>query len=398
MIKKYLVFVQKILKRVVTVGLFYIMYPVLFFAPINKKKIVVSNFNGKGYGDSAKYICDYLLDQDKEIDIVWLYEDKSVKYPATSFPKGIRPVKHKTVRALMEMNTAKIWIDNCRKSFYPRKRKKQFYLQTWHAGFTLKKIERDAEESLPPLYKERAIKDSKMCDLLVFESSDMIKDVHKTFWFEGETFRQGVPRNDIIVNTPESIIHKVYNHFAIDLEKKILLYAPTFRQGYELKIDNNFLLKLKMEMSKKFSADYELIVRLHPNDSENKQRIFNTKDGNQLIDGSDYDDMQELLCAVDTLITDYSSVMGEMMISNKKCFIYAYDYEEYKQDRGLLIELTELPFPIAFTEQELITKIVHFDETTYLLNIEKFKVEHNVIETGKASQELGDKLINVMVE
>lgn len=393
-----MILIRKIVKRIVTMGLFYFMYPILYFAPIKKNKIVVSNFNGKGYGDNAKYICDYLIATQADIDIVWLYDSKFVEEPITAFPKRVRPVKHKTVRALMEMNTAKVWIDNCRKSFYPKKRKGQFYLQTWHAGFTLKKIERDARESLPPLYEKRAIKDSKMCDLLVFESSDMVKDVKQTFWYEGETFRNGIPRNDIIVNPPKKIVAKVYDYFSIDPTKKILLYAPTFRQGYELKIDKQFLLQLKDKMNRKFSSDYELMIRLHPNDSENKQKILGSTNDNQIIDGSDYDDMQELLCAVDTLITDYSSIMGEMMVSNKKCFIYAYDYQEYKEDRGLLIELAELPFPIALTEQELISNIASFDEANYLSLIEEFKVKHNIIETGKASQELGDTIITKMCE
>ncbi len=67
-------------------------------------------------------------------------------------------MKNKSVKALIELFTAKIWIDNSRKSFYPPKRKNQFYLQTWHAGFGLKRIENNAAEKLKPRYVKLAKK------------------------------------------------------------------------------------------------------------------------------------------------------------------------------------------------------------------------------------------------
>ena len=64
--------------------------------------------------------------------------------------------------------------------------------------------------------------------------------------------------------------------------------------------------------------------------------------------------MQELLCATDTLVTDYSSTIGEALVSNKKCFIYAYDYEKYKKNRGLVMDLIDLPFPKRLIKVDLL--------------------------------------------
>ncbi|MEC4630343.1 CDP-glycerol glycerophosphotransferase family protein, partial [Bacillus safensis] len=83
---------------------------------------------------------------------------------------------------------------------------------------------------LPSRYVKTAKKDSQMCDLLLFETSNMIPDVQDTFWYEGETFRNGLPRNDLLVNYDKLIIEKVYSYFNIDSSKKIIMYAPTFRQ------------------------------------------------------------------------------------------------------------------------------------------------------------------------
>lgn len=116
-----------------------------------------------------------------------------------------------------------------------------------------------------------------------------------------------------------------------------------------------------------------MLVRLHPNDTKNKERILGGSLPQNIIDASDYEDMQELLCATDTLITDYSSSSGEALISEKKCFIYAYDYKEYSKDRGLLIDLDNLPFPVSTNQEELINQVYKFSNSDYLEKVERFK-------------------------
>ncbi|EIQ7151429.1 CDP-glycerol glycerophosphotransferase family protein, partial [Enterococcus faecalis] len=108
--------------RVGRYAVFYCCYPFLLMRPINKNKIVVSSYFGKGYGDNPKYICEYLLSKRSDLEIVWLCKPEVLKTQANLFPKEIRLVKNKSVKALIELFTAKIWIDNSRKSFYPPKR------------------------------------------------------------------------------------------------------------------------------------------------------------------------------------------------------------------------------------------------------------------------------------
>ncbi|EHS2295442.1 CDP-ribitol:poly(ribitol phosphate) ribitol phosphotransferase [Enterococcus faecalis FL2] len=385
----------RLLSRLIAISIFYLLYPFLYAIPIKKNKIVVSNFNGKGYGDNAKYICNYLIETNAPVEIVWLI-DKNWVEGNGGCPEAVKTVSARSFRALFELYTAKIWIDNCRKSFYPPKRKYQFYIQTWHAGFSLKQIERNVEAKLTKQYVKCAKKDSKMCDLLLFESSDMVENVSYTFWYEGEIFRNGLPRNDLLINYDQAIIDKVYTHFNIKPYKKIVMYAPTFRQEYDLEIEQGFLEEVLQTFNKSFSDDFVLLVRLHPNDTKNKQKILGNKLSDGFIDGSSYDDMQELLCAIDTLITDYSSSMGEMMITEKKCFLYAYDYEEYIKDRGLLMDLTELPFPFSLNKQDLLRQIKFFSEENYISNLRAFKTIHNIYETGKASEEIGNLIIKEM--
>ncbi len=101
--------------------------------PIKKNKVVVINFYGNGYGDNPKYICEELIKTHEELDVIWL-----VNKMDDVFPNQIRKVKYKSIKAIYEMATAKIWIDNARKRKYVIKRNGQYYIQTWHGGIRIK--------------------------------------------------------------------------------------------------------------------------------------------------------------------------------------------------------------------------------------------------------------------
>ncbi|WP_425268157.1 CDP-glycerol glycerophosphotransferase family protein, partial [Enterococcus faecalis] len=73
--------------------------------------------------------------------------------------------------------------------------------------------------------------------------------------------------------------------------------------------------------------------------------------------------------------------------------IYAYDYEEYLKDRGLLMDFKELPFPFALTEKELLRSIKDFSASDYVKKVRDFKKEHNIYETGHASQDIGNRIL-----
>lgn len=387
--------VRVVFLRIIDYSLFYLCYPLLFFFPVKKNKIVVSNFWGKAYGENPKYIVDYLLKNYSNLDIVWLCKPDIILNNHSEFPNEIRLVKNNSFRALLELHTAKIWIDNCRKNFHPRKRKDQFYLQTWHAGFGLKRIEHDIEQFLSKRYVRVAKKDSQMCDLLVFEHSNLFKNLHYTFWYSGEFYRNGIPKNDIIVKNDTSTIEKVYMHYRIEKNKKILLYAPTFREDGSLEINIESLKKLKQSFESKFNFEIVILLRLHPNDIlRHATLIHELTSVDYIIDANDYPDTQELLCALEILITDYSSIFGEMLISKKKCFLYAYDYDSYMKNRGLVLDLNDLPFPVSKSLNQLISQIEKFDEFVYYTSIENFNKDYGVFESGEASKELGDRIIS----
>lgn len=341
---------------------------ILFFyfiriIPISKNKIIVSMFNGKGYGAEGKEIVKNLLSDNKN-DIVWVCDN------GLGLPKSIRSVKFNTIKYLYEIGTAKIWIDNRRKKPYIRKRPGQFYIQTWHGSVCLKKIEKDAEETLSKRYVLSAKNDSKMIDLLVSGSRWRTENYRQAFWYDGKILEGDLYRTNYLLSNENNIKKQIVKEFNLQQDVKIILYAPTFRKDkntccYDL--DYQRLLEI---VKQKFGGNWCIIIRLHPNISYLHKTIKYTRD---IIDGSLYPDQYNLLVASDILITDYSGLLFTGFEFKKKVFIYASDYEKYiSNEREMYFDLKTLPCPIMFGNNDLEKIIRNFKYEEYENKRNKF--------------------------
>lgn len=348
---------------------------------INPKKIVVCNFGGKGYGDNPKYVVEEIIKQNLDYDIVWLVDDTE-KYKQ-SFPNQIRLVQYGSIKGMYELATAKIWIDNCRKYFYTKKRKGQYYIQTWHGGIGIKQIEKQAESTLDEQYLNYAKNDSKMVDLMISNSDWCTKMYENDFWYDGEILECGSPRVDILFNQSKEINNKIYDLYNIDKNKKILLYAPTFRNSMDLSVYSIDYDRCINALEDKFGGEWIIFIRLHPNISDLASDMYYSKN---IINVTDYPDMQELLSVSNILVTDFSSSIFEFSYIKKTVFIFATDYEEYIKERGFAINLEDLPFNINKSNDEFINDIYSFNEEEYSKDIEKMLKRFGVKESGKASE------------
>ena len=354
---------------------------------IDKKKIVIVNYYGKGYGDMGKYISNELAKHDYKI-----YWAAKKPYKGT-LPEYINYVKYDSFKYLYHLATSKVWINNCRFNYGIKKRKKQYYIQTWHAGITYKNVEKSAEKALTKQYILNAKNDSKMANLFISNSTYCTNLYKRDFWYDGEILECGLPRSDIIVNHDATSISKVKEYYKIANDIKICLYAPTFRVDYSLEaynIDYNLLIN---ELETKFGGNWKVLVRLHPNISflAKELGIYNEN----VISATDYPDMQELLIASDFMITDYSSCIFEYSLSNKPALIYANDIEKYIKDRDFTLKLEDTPFPITTNNEELKNTIRNYDIEKYKKDLEVFNNDLGVHETGQASKIIVERINKV---
>lgn len=369
-----------LIKRTILTFLYYLFR----IFPLKSNKIFISNYYGKGYGDIPKYIVNELLSENNKYDIVWVVKDYSY---SSNLPEGVRAVKRNTIKCIYDQITAKYWIDNCRKQFYERKRRKQFYIQTWHGCIGYKKCEKAVENKLPKSYILGAKNDSKMADLFISNSEFCTKNYKDNFWYNGEIIKCGCPRNDIIVNNDMKIKKVVKKHYNIDNDTKICLYAPTFRNNGDLSVYNIDFNKLLNSLENKFGNKWKIMIRLHPNISSLSEKLNLSKN---IIDVTKYPDMQELLVTADFMITDYSSCIFDYAISCKPGLIYASDLEDYIKERDFIIKIEETPFCITKNNEELIKKITDFNITEYKKNVRIFFDKIGLYEPGNSSKTIAD--------
>lgn len=365
---------------------------IFFIKPIDKNKIVLCNFYGKGYGCNPKYIVQEILRQKLNYKLIWLVESTS---NVNDIPKEIKTVKYGSIKALNELITAKVWIDNSRKDFYPpKKRKGQYYIQTWHGGVGIKSVEKAVEDKLSKKYIKNAKNDSKMADLFLSNSKWCTELYRKNFWYYGEILECGSPRVDILFNSNIDIKEKVFKFYNIKKNKKILMYAPTFRNSMSLDIYNLDYESCINEIRNKFGGEWIVFIRLHPNMYHLSERL--SKNSFDIINVTKYDDMQELLAISDILITDFSSSMFEFSYLKKPVFIFAQDYNEYLKERQLSIDLDRLPFKFTKSNEELIDEIKQFNQEKYCKNIEKMIKDLGIKENGNASKIVLEKIKEII--
>ncbi len=357
--------------------------------PIVPNKVFIVSYYGADFGDNGKSVALELLRRGG-YDIVWALKPELMG--RHHLPEGVRAVAYHTPAAVREMQTAAVWIDNCRKS-QGFKRKGQLYIQTWHGGPGVKKCEGDSESALNPRYAAMARRDSRMIDVLLSNSDFMDALFRRAFWYEHEILRTGTPRNDLIVAGEHRIRESVRAQYGVAPEKKIALYAPTFRASRTLDLYNLDIPAVLSALRERFSGEWVLFARLHPNIS-GLSGAFQLDGG--AVNVTLHPDMQELLCAADCLITDYSSCAADFLLSGKPCFLYLPDYDAYNEERGYYFTQAEQPYPYAFTNPQMLQNIRSFDEAQYAKRREAFFSLTGLAENGNASSQVADLIARHM--
>lgn len=360
------------------------LWQIFSFLPKDHNKAVCQSFYGRGYSDSPKAIAGELKKRDWKV--YWTVKEKG---EAASLPAGITPLAIDSARAIYHLCTAGVWVDNCRKWAYTQKRGATCYVQTWH-GFPLKRIEGDAGDALPEDYLRAAKKDSQMSDLFLSDSSFLTEIYRRAFWYSGEVLECGFPRNDILFEIHPELREKVLEALGISGEKKLLLYAPTFRKDRGLSAYDVDYARCVKALESRFGGEWIILARLHPNVAERAKEL--DLDPRYIVNASDYPDIQELYLASDALLTDYSSVMFDYLNTGKPCFLYVNDLAAYKDDRNFYFDLDRLPYVRAETNDELEQAVLSFRETEQREAVERFCQEFGIRENGTAAKQTADYL------
>ena len=201
----------------------------------------------------------------------------------------------------------------------------------------------------------------------------------------------GTPRNDMLINRDRPDVNeRVREYFNIPTEINIALYAPTWRDGAEKKDFDIDYKGLKGTLEKKFGGQWVILRRFHWMAAE-----FFSDTSRDYIKAESYPDMQELLYAIDVLISDYSSSIWDFSFTGKPCFLLCFDLEKYKDERDFYNPINTWGFPVAQNNSELMNNILEFDQNLYVEAMKEQHIKNTSFESGHSTENVC-KIIEAM--
>lgn len=184
-----------------------------------------------------------------------------------------------------------------------------------------------------------------------------------------EILEFGNPRIDHIKKTSSETIEVLKKDLDIDLETKVILYVPTWREEETISIQD-----VVEELAEILGDKYTILYKAHTTGySKNVETNLSLSN---YIDVTNSELMfEDLVTISDVIISDYSSALLDAPGAGKVPQAFVYDIDEQLADRGLLFDPREFKIaPLSFTVQELATNIMMMSSYTREMqnNIEKF--------------------------
>ncbi len=331
------------------------------FIKTDENLVLFVSFMGLNFNDSPKAVYDYMQAhrEYKNYRCVWAFEDPS-KFPDLETVKIDTPVYFKTALK------AKYWITNTNiERGLHFKKKDQKYLNTWH-GIALKYIGNDVAGRSD--FNFDTVNYLCVCgdyDERVFKTAFRAK--------ESSYLRVGLPRNEELWNVSDDKKQRMRAKLGIPAEKKVILYAPTWREStdggksYEIKPPIHFDL-----WKKELGEEYIVLFRAH----HQTTKVLGVQYDEFVRDVSSYPAVNDLMTAADILITDYSAIAFDFSILCRPIFCYAYDYDTYLVERGTYFRIDEkYPNKSCRTEDELLSRIKGIDYKAECANTRRFRDE-----------------------
>lgn len=353
------------------------------FYPVKKNLVVFICFDGEKVTCNPWYIYKYIMICSSNYECRWILRDGK---KAPNIPPN-QIVKNGGYSYYKYMLTAGFIITNDRLPSYLSFRRSQFVINTWHGGGAFKRTF-GYPHGIKKWYINKTTNQDSYRTNLFLSSSKMWSEViaRKSFHYKGEILETGFPRNDIFFSQQISLASQIRRALGVEDNIDIILYAPTHRGSNELAakiIQRNPLdFEVVCEIwKKKFCKECVVLYRGH-------HSMKNGLSLNNAIDVSNYPDMQELLLVSTALISDYSSCLWDYALTDKPCFIYAPDFEEYLKEPGFESDFNGWPFIICKSNNELNKSILSFKQDFYTKAVKKYLESYGSFEKGTASQQL----------
>ena len=342
---------------------------------------------GSNAGDSALAIHEELRRRAAPLTLYWGVADLSVAVPA-----GGVAVVRSSPEWYEKLNASRYVVDNYGAVPGLVKHREQRYLQTWH-GTPYKFVgvselrHRNASAARIDVVRSEAAE----WDAFVSPSAYVTGLVRSEFDYAGPVLETGYPRNDRLASPDEEERHALRTAFGIPPEARVLLYAPTYREGQRHGSRAALYdgLDLQQLLSRLGEAWY-VLLRGH---SFNARDDRSDRSDGRLVDVTRHPDVNDLYLAADVLVTDYSSVMFDFAVTGRPIAYFTPDIDNFVATRGVYFDLAECaPGPMCTDVARLADELrdLHALAARYRRKYAMFRERFAPWDDGKAAARVVD--------
>ena len=343
-------------------------------------------FGGKAAGDNPGALCAELARRGGP-ELVVSVIDRSIPVP-----DGARAVIRFSREYYELLGRARYLIVNASLPYFFRKREGQLYFQTWH-GTPLKRIAHDR----PHLdfnnwhHRRQLLIARDGWDYLLSQSEFCTRSLTSAFRYDGPVLEVGYPRNDVL-SSPDAdeLRRRTRAHFGIGDDQQLVLYAPTWRDNFRVGRTFDKVLYLDPhQLVAELGGDAVVLVRGHYNSIRAAEDV---DPAHRVIDVTRYPDIGDLYLAADALVTDYSSVFFDFVLTDKPMVFLAPDLKEYRDDnRGFYLDYDVVPGPVCLTTTEVARALRGPDQ--HAQRREEFRAEFTPYDDGGAAARVIDTIL-----
>jgi CDP-glycerol glycerophosphotransferase len=260
-------------------------------------------------------------------------------------------------------------------------------LQTTH-GYPGKAMGLMAWETrnFPPSLVERQLRrTSGTWDLLLMPHPRIDAHYREQYRYQGPILSTGYPRDDVLLGPDaEQRRQEARRRLGIG-DRTAVLYAPTWRDD----LTTNFRAALMPSTfdvehaAEALGDDYVILLRGH---RFHRQRREVRR---QLLDVTEYPEINDLILAADAGVLDYSSIRFDMALTGQPMVFLVPDLDRYESGRGFMYDFrSSAPGPLLDTTAEVVEALQDLDGVAqrYAADYARFNEQFNSEQDGHAAE------------
>ncbi|MFT3970666.1 MAG: CDP-glycerol glycerophosphotransferase family protein [Micropruina sp.] len=293
-------------------------------SPRSPRRWVFGAWQGERYADNPRHLVEYVKKMDSSIECVWLATSRAALAEARA--TGVRAVHSYSARGYWLAATAGVAVVSGGQDDVNRYVCPPIVVNLWHGAPVVKKIGRASDLVQRRVDRQRLFNMlfpfhvGRVAQAYIAASGDEVLSLRAAFDApEGSVFVTGFPRTDVLCATAASERRRG----SVDI-----LYAPTFRD-----LDPTLPIRLirdheELLANRLAELDAKLHVRLHPH---TKVSPGSAGRGRILVSQGPYNrpDVNSILKDVDILLTDYSSIFVDFLLTGRPVVFAPFDLAAY---------------------------------------------------------------------